>query len=288
MPSFIGFELTIVGLFLVVGWHATRNTICHRVEYLLAFLYALMFEELDIRLFHTYQYSEGYTLVLGQVPIVIALAWAVILYTSMAMSDSWEVSDSAKACLDALLAVLIDVSIDAIAIRRGYWQWQIPLSAGWFGVPAGNLYAWMFVVFFFSLWCRKLRRWVARNPYWLGLASLVPPLAYLCLMLSLVAVGTLNAVLQLDETTKLISVLAVAIAFLAGCLHGLRKCPTRERTPITPLIAYVRLGLHGFFLLELLLSGLVTQTPWLLVVAVSALLIEVVLHHMISPEHAPR
>lgn len=90
MPSFIGFELTIVGLFLVVGWHITRNTICHRVEYLLAFLYALMFEELDIRLFHTYQYGEGYTLVLGQVPIVIAFAWAVILYTSMAMSDSWK------------------------------------------------------------------------------------------------------------------------------------------------------------------------------------------------------
>jgi hypothetical protein len=34
---------------------------------------------------------------------------------------------------------------------------------------------------------------------------------------------------------------------LAGFLHGLRKCPTRLRTPITPLIAYVRFGLHGFF-----------------------------------------
>jgi hypothetical protein len=38
----------------------------------------------------------------------------------------------------------------------------------------------------------------------------------------------------------------------------------------------------------LLLSGLVTQTPWLLVVAVSALLIEVVLHRMISAEYSPR
>jgi hypothetical protein len=58
---------------------------------------------------------------------VIALAWAVILYTSMQLSDSYNLSDAGKACCDGLLAVLLDLSIDAIAIRRGYWQWGIPL-----------------------------------------------------------------------------------------------------------------------------------------------------------------
>lgn len=69
----------------------------------------------------------------------------------------------------------------------------------------------------------------------------MPPLSYLCLGLSLVAVGTLNEVLQLDETAKLLSALAIVIAFLAGFLHGLRKCPTRGWTPIPFFIAYVRL-----------------------------------------------
>jgi len=41
----------------------------------------------------------------------------------------------------------------------------------------------------------------------LYLAVLVPPLAYLVLLLSLVALGTVNALLQLDENTKLYSTL---------------------------------------------------------------------------------
>jgi uncharacterized membrane protein len=103
------------------------------------------------------------------------------------------------ACCDALLALLIDLSIDAIAIRRGYWQWTIPLNAGWFGVPADNLSAWMFVVFFFSLLCRLLRRLSAQHTAMLCLAILVPPLAYLGLLLSLVALGTVNALLGTSE-----------------------------------------------------------------------------------------
>jgi uncharacterized membrane protein len=138
MQSFLPFELFIVGLFLLLCWHAVRMKAYHRAEYLTAFLYALMFEELDIRLFKTYHYGDGYFLMLGQVPIVIALAWAVIIYTSMQISDCFDLSNLAKASLDALLAVLIDLSVDAIAIRRGYWQWSIPLHAGWFGVPAGT------------------------------------------------------------------------------------------------------------------------------------------------------
>lgn len=60
--------------------------------------------------------------------------------------------------------MLLDLSLDAIAIRRGYWQWNFPLNAGWFGVPAGNLYAWMFVVFFFFLLCRFVRRLYVNEP----------------------------------------------------------------------------------------------------------------------------
>jgi uncharacterized membrane protein len=129
-----------------------------RAELLTAVLYTLLFEELAIRLFKTYHYGAGYELMLGYVPLVIALAWATIISTSMPLSDCWPISAPARACCDAILALLIDLSIDAIAIRRGYWQWTIPLNDEWFGVPEDNLSAWMFAVFFFSLLCRLLRR----------------------------------------------------------------------------------------------------------------------------------
>ena len=276
--SFAVFELVVVSLFLVTCWHATQRPRSQRVELLMAVLYALLFEELDIRLFKTYHYGDGYALMLGQVPLVIALAWAVIISTSMHISDCWPLSAPARACCDALLALLIDLSIDAIAIRRGYWQWTIPLNAGWFGVPADNLSAWMFVVVFFSLLCRLLRRLSAQHKAMLGLAVLVPPLAYLGLLLSLVALGTVNVLLQLDDNTKLYSTLAVAVGMLVVCLRGHGRSKARSRTTLAPIIVGIRLCLHGFFVLELLASGRFLTVPLLLVVALSALLLELTVH----------
>jgi hypothetical protein len=258
----------------LISWHVTRMKSYHRVEILTAFLYALMFEELDIRIFKTYHYGDGYVFMLGNVSIVIALAWAVIIYSSMHISDCYNLSATTRACMDALLAVLIDLSIDAIAIRRGYWQWNIPLSAGLFGVAAGNLYAWMFVVFFFSWGCLQIRQRFASNRAWLFLDLVVPPFAYIALLISLVAVGTLNALLQLDERAKLLSVLAVMALFLIPLVRSSRQGQVWVRTPISPLIVVTRLGLHGFFIVELLRSGMWRHTPMLLVVATSVLLIE--------------
>jgi hypothetical protein len=272
------FELVVVSLFLVTCWHATQMPRAQRVELLTAVLYALLFEELDIRLFKTYHYAEGYTLMLGHVPPVIALAWAVIIYTSMQISDCWPLSAPARACCDALLALVIDLSIDAIAIRCGYWQWTIPLNAGWVGVPADNLSAWMFVVFFFSLLCRLLRRLSTQHRALLYLTVLVPPLAYLGLLLSLVALGTVNALLQLDDNTKLFSTLAVAVGMLVVCLRSRVRSKARSRTTLAPIIVGIRLGLHGFFVLALLASGLFLAVPLLLVVALSVLLLELAIH----------
>jgi uncharacterized membrane protein len=85
--SFAVFEFVVVSLFLVTCWHVTQRPRAQRVELLMALLYALLFEELDIRLFNTYHYGAGYTLMLGHVPLVIALAWAVIISTSMDITD---------------------------------------------------------------------------------------------------------------------------------------------------------------------------------------------------------
>ena len=281
--SFAVFEIVVVSLFLVTCWHATQMPRSQRAELLTAVLYALLFEELDIRLFQTSHYGAGYTLMLGHVPLVIALAWAVIISTSMHISDCWPISAPARACCDALLAVLIDLSIDAIAIRRGYWQWTIPLNIGWFGVPADNLSAWMFVVFFFSLLCRLLRRLSAQHRAMLCLAVLVPPLAYLGLVLSLVALGTVNTLLQLDDNTKLCSTLAVAVGMLVVGLRGHGRSKVRRRTTLAPIIVGIRLGLHGFFVLELLVSGLLLAVPLLLVVALRVLLLELAIHRATDP-----
>jgi hypothetical protein len=247
MRAFWAFELFIVGLWMRVGWHSLRIPLYYRVEFVVGGLYALLFEEPNIRIFKTYHYGEGYALVFGHVPVVIVLAWAVILSTSMQLSDGCKLSDVAKAYCDGLLAVLLELSLDAIAIRRGYWQWTLPLNAGWFGVPASNLYAWMFAVFFFSLMCRFVRRLYAKRRAFVALDLLVPPVAYLSLLISLV-VGTLNTRLQLDANARLLSVAGV---------------------------------------MRLLLLGLLLKTPLLLVVALGVVLVEIAVHGTVAHEAPP-
>ena len=112
----------------------------------------------------------------------------------------------------------------------------------------------------------------------LCLAVLVLPLAYLGLVLSLVALGTVNALSQLEDNTKLYSTLAVAVGMLVVCLRGHGRSKARSRTTLAPIIVGIRLCLHGFFVLELLASGRFLTVPLLLVVALSALLLELTVH----------
>ncbi len=121
------------------------------LEFFMIFFYGLILEELDMRFFKSYEYGTGYAMMIGGVPIAIALLWAVIVSGAMALSDASGLPEPVRPFFDALLAVWIDLSLDAIAIRTGFWSWVIPLNEGWFGVPAGNLYAWMWVAFFYSV-----------------------------------------------------------------------------------------------------------------------------------------
>src|SRR4030095_5833240 len=72
----------------------------------------------------------------------------------------------------------------------------------------------LMAVLYFSLLCRLLRRLSTQHRALLYLPVLVPPLAYLGLLLSLVVLGTVNALVQLNDNTKLCSTLAVAVGML--------------------------------------------------------------------------
>jgi hypothetical protein len=141
----------------------------------------------------------------------------------------------------------------------------------------------LMAVLYFSLLCRLLRRLSTQHRALLYLPVLVPPLAYLGLLLSLVVLGTVNALVQLNDNTKLCSTLAVAVGMLVVCFRSRVRSKARRRTTLAPIIVCIRLCLHGFFLLELLGSGLVLAVPLLSVVALSVLLIELTIHRLTYP-----
>ncbi|GAC1543632.1 MAG: hypothetical protein NVS2B7_17480 [Herpetosiphon sp.] len=150
-PGFISFEVGVYLLGILCLRHAWQRGWSLISELVAGMLYGVLLEYATIQAFHSYTYGRFLVMIGGAVPLCIGVSWGIIIYTAMVTSDlrvrSWQV----RPWVDALLALLIDLSMDAVAIRLGFWAWGMP--GPWFGVPLGNFYGWFIVVVSFSLCC---------------------------------------------------------------------------------------------------------------------------------------
>lgn len=132
------------------------------VPYLGTVIYAVLFEHGNMwRYARTpggyYYHAASWLWVLGDVPLYIPLAWAFLVATSRGLTDQLHLRAWGRPFCDALLTLLIDLCLDAVAIRLRFWYWRgVGLDEGFFGVPADNFVGWLLVTFTFSL----LTRWL--------------------------------------------------------------------------------------------------------------------------------
>src|SRR4029077_1853739 len=163
--GYVLLEIAVLGLFALAMRFAYRTGGRQRlVGRLSALPFALLLEQGDIAIFGSYAYSQLFFLKVGAVPVAIALVWAMVINSSMFISDAIGIPSRFAPVSDATFTIALDLSVDAIAIRQGLWHWNIPLDQGFFGGPAGNFYGWLFVAFGFSAWTRVVRRSAARRP----------------------------------------------------------------------------------------------------------------------------
>ena len=164
---FIAFELLSIVLFCLCLSHAfyrsnsTLSSKWYVMELISATCFGLLLEYVDTHYFDAYHYGQ-FALNVFSIPVCIGLLWGVIIYTSMLTSDCWGIPLLAAPFADVIQALNIDMGMDIVAIRIGMWNWdfipqQYQWTAEWFGVPYGNFYGWMLVVFFFSSILRLLR-----------------------------------------------------------------------------------------------------------------------------------
>ena len=85
-------QLGVLGMFGITAVRAWRHSRARLVELLSAFLFGLLLEQGDIFLFGTYRYNLGWVLV-GDVPIAIAMTWALIIAGAMNLSDALGIAD---------------------------------------------------------------------------------------------------------------------------------------------------------------------------------------------------
>jgi hypothetical protein len=142
-------ELVILGLFLVCLVHAARQGWAGVARLLSGVVFGLLLELATIRQLQAYHYGTFGVMVFN-VPLIMAVAWGSIAYSAMTFSNAARLPEWARPILDGLLALNIDLAMDAVAIRLGMWDWGQGLRFNYFGVPFANFWAWFWVIVWYS------------------------------------------------------------------------------------------------------------------------------------------
>jgi hypothetical protein len=266
----IAFELmTLIVLYFCLR-HAWQKGGWVTIWQLLAgVIFGWLLEWATIMQLHAYEYGD-FILKIGPLPLSIGIGWGLIIYTARLFSDASTLPLWARPFLDGLLALNIDLSMDAIAIRLGMWDWGHGLSYEYFGVPFANFWAWFWVVFSFSMALRlliRLRGWPGR---WLA------PLGAIVLG-TLGVLGT-NALIVYVLRPNGLYELSVAIVLLGVPALAFALRPKFDQRQVSPISFWAPITFHIFFLAVGIISGVIFQPPILLLVSLVMLAIALALH----------
>ncbi len=151
----IGFTLVFVLFALlhcaaVAGWKQTG------VYFALAAVISFLLEEIGVRtgwIYGAYHYSDMLGAKLGHVPILIPLAWFMMIYpawvVARAILRGLETSSPAgligQAAIAALVMTAWDTVMDPGMAAAGNWIWE--QHGAYFGVPIQNYAGWLLTTF---------------------------------------------------------------------------------------------------------------------------------------------
>jgi len=292
-PVFLLLEIGAAAFFVIAGWLALRRGRLPLLELLSAATFGLLLEQGNQIIFETYEYSADFALSIDRAPIVIGLTWALIIAGAMRITDALGVRRRYAPVVDSVLAISLDLAFDAVAIRMGLWTWRdIGFEQGWYGVPAGNFYAWLFVTWSFSLVSRWLRDAAHRRPALEWLQLLVPIPAFGLLLLAMVPFTVVKPLVDSEPGGGLWLFAASLMGFVAVSAWAIwgpdRGTPDGAGEAILDLrLAFAtRIAIHLVFLLALLWLGLAVSAPVLLAVAMVLLAAELPLAMLVSGRQA--
>ncbi len=288
--SFPAFEVCAYILFAFCLAHAIKKGRLD-VAYLIGGLcFGLLLEYVNVVANMGYTYGR-FTVMLGRppldIPICIGIGWAVIMYSARLFTDTFGLPLWASAAMDTLLAISIDLSMDTVAYRLDMWHWNWtgtgldPLTADWFGIPYGNFFGWLCVIFFYSAFCRLLERWLGTGGKSSILRSLLVP--FLSVLLSQVFLYVTLACIDVylrdhfGITAKNRFYAAVPMLIIT-LMYGWRKRISAAPAAM-PLVTWlVPAFSHVFFFVYLLLEGYYKENGWMLVPPLVIIAISFVLH----------
>ena len=272
MPNayFLTFEFVNLAWRALCAAHAWRGGGAARVWQLLAgVVFGLLLEWATIQQLHAYSYGQFYLMLGEEVPLAIGIGWGVIIYTARLFSYATAMPGWSRPILDGLLALNIDLAMDAIAIRLGFWDWGGGLEYEYFGVPYPNFWAWFWVVFFFSVGIR----WLASGESWAS--RWVGPLG--AVLIGVAGVLTTNWIIT-EPVPADLQAQAVGVTLLLALFVVRAIRPQLHQSPMPDVVFWVPFAIHAYFLAAGLLSGAFLDAPFLLLVSLAMLALALWLH----------
>lgn len=260
-------ELVVLALFLICLVHAARQGGAGMARLISGVVFGLLLEVATIRQLQAYHYGT-FGVMVFDVPLMVAVAWGCIAYSAMTFSNATRLPEWARPILDGLLALNIDLAMDAVAIRLGMWDWGQGLRFNYFGVPFANFWAWFWVIVSFSAGYRLaalIRGCLGR--------ALAP---FTAVAIGLAGVLATNALIAFHIPFAWHGPL-VAATLVAALLIVLTLRPKLPRGAPLPTWA-VPLGFHAYFLVAGLTSGVILHPPFLLVVSLAMIVLALLIH----------
>ena len=125
--------------------------------------YGYGLERAAIAAFAAHEYPPSWRVAPGGVPLAVVVVWAAVISSAMAVAVRRGAGPPAsRAASAALLALVVDVAMEPVAVRAGLWRWTPP--GAWLGVPVGNFVGWAVIVGSYTL---GAERWAGSDRVWL-------------------------------------------------------------------------------------------------------------------------
>lgn len=271
--TFIMLEIAVTVFFILCIYHSIKRGKNYLVELIVISMYGLLLEIIGIAISRSYIYGD-FTVKILEAPVAVALGWGVIIYVSMATVDRLEVAQKVRPFIVALLALNIDLSMDAIAFREGLWTWGGG-NGFWFNVPASNFIGWFVVAFSFAYFIYYLRKKERLSLFY-------PILAMILSLIVLVIVEIIEVFWLLPNVkNQLVIFSLITIVMIISLIYViLKKGKIKKDNEIDWIGSLIPLGFHLYFLVLLLVRDY--RTPALIVVSITMTIIGAYVHFLPS------
>jgi uncharacterized membrane protein len=115
--------------------------------FMFALIYGFILEDITVTFSGYYEYNPNAWIQVHNTMMAVPFCWTAVIYICVHLIEEnkhlKDLKKLEKGMLAGVLAVSIDVGIDAIFVAYGLWRWY---EGQWFEVPLANYTAWFMAV----------------------------------------------------------------------------------------------------------------------------------------------